>query len=98
MISLADIEAARSDASRAGAAHADAAGAKAVGSKTGAEVFVKYENLQVTNSFKDRGALREACVARPRTSARAASSPCRPAITPRRSPTMRAGSALPRPS
>ncbi|HVG51007.1 MAG TPA: pyridoxal-phosphate dependent enzyme, partial [Xanthobacteraceae bacterium] len=24
--------------------------------KTGAEVFVKYENLQVTNSFKDRGA------------------------------------------
>jgi threonine dehydratase len=23
---------------------------------TGAEVFVKYENLQVTNSFKDRGA------------------------------------------
>src|SRR5258707_3294718 len=26
-------------------------------SLTGAEVFVKYENLQVTNSFKDRGAL-----------------------------------------
>jgi threonine dehydratase len=24
---------------------------------TGAEVYVKYENLQVTNSFKDRGAL-----------------------------------------
>ena len=24
---------------------------------TGADVFVKYENLQVTNSFKDRGAL-----------------------------------------
>jgi len=24
---------------------------------TGAEVFIKYENLQVTNSFKDRGAL-----------------------------------------
>jgi threonine dehydratase len=23
---------------------------------TGAEVFVKYENMQVTNSFKDRGA------------------------------------------
>jgi len=23
---------------------------------TGAEVFVKYENLQVTNSFEDRGA------------------------------------------
>src|SRR5947207_7255179 len=24
---------------------------------TGADVFVKYENLQVTNSFKERGAL-----------------------------------------
>ncbi len=24
---------------------------------TGAEVFVKYENLQVTNAFKERGAL-----------------------------------------
>src|SRR5881396_1312657 len=24
---------------------------------TGAEIYVKYENLQVTNSFKDRGAL-----------------------------------------
>ena len=24
---------------------------------TGAQVYVKYENLQVTNSFKDRGAL-----------------------------------------
>src|SRR5476649_2670176 len=24
---------------------------------TGADVYVKYENLQVTNSFKDRGAL-----------------------------------------
>ena len=23
---------------------------------TGAEIFVKYENLQVTNSFKERGA------------------------------------------
>src|SRR5215470_16963244 len=23
---------------------------------TGAEIYVKYENLQVTNSFKDRGA------------------------------------------
>ena len=23
---------------------------------TGAQVFIKYENLQVTNSFKDRGA------------------------------------------
>ena len=29
---------------------------------TGAEVYVKYENLQVTNSFKERGA----CVSLPR--------------------------------
>jgi threonine dehydratase len=28
-----------------------------VSALTGAEVYVKYENLQVTNSFKDRGAL-----------------------------------------
>ena len=27
---------------------------------TGAQVWVKYENLQVTNSFKERGARREA--------------------------------------
>ena len=38
---------------------------------TGAEVFVKYENLQVTNSFKERGALNKLasltrCRARPR--------------------------------
>ena len=26
-------------------------------SLTGAEIYVKYENLQVTNSFKERGAL-----------------------------------------
>jgi threonine dehydratase len=38
---------------------------------TGAQVFVKYENLQVTNSFKERGARHKlAALARP--SARAA--------------------------
>ena len=31
---------------------------------TGAQVFVKYENLQVTNSFKERGALARLAIAR----------------------------------
>ena len=62
---------------------------------TGAEVFVKYENLQVTNSFKERGALNKlASLSTPRR-ARAASSPCRPATTPRRSPITRPGSRIP---
>ena len=62
---------------------------------TGAEVFVKYENLQVTNSFKERGALHQARLAVGGASARAASSPCRPAITPRRSPITRARLGIP---
>ena len=38
---------------------------------TGAQVYVKYENLQVTNSFKDRGALvKLASLERGRTQAR----------------------------
>ena len=38
---------------------------------TGAQVFVKYENLQVTNSFKERGALDKLAIAdRGRTRAR----------------------------
>ena len=39
-----------------GAAHADAP-APRLSDLTGAQVWVKYENLQVTNSFKERGAL-----------------------------------------
>ena len=62
---------------------------------TGAEVFVKYENLQVTNSFKERGALQQACGARCRKSAGAASSPCRPATMPRPWPITRARLAIP---
>ena len=64
---------------------------------TGAEVFVKYENLQVTNSFKERGALNKlASLGEP--SAPAASSPCRPATTPRRSPITPPACASRRPS
>jgi threonine dehydratase len=55
-ITLADIEAAR----RVLAGHVlrtPMLPAPRLSALTGAEVFVKYENLQVTNSFKDRGAL-----------------------------------------
>jgi threonine dehydratase len=54
-ISLADIEAAR----RVIAGHVlrtPMLPAPRLSALTGAEVFVKYENLQVTNSFKERGA------------------------------------------
>ena len=62
---------------------------------TGAEVYVKYENLQVTNSFKERGALNKLASLTAERAQRAASSPCRPAITPRRSPTTPRGSSIP---
>src|SRR5215468_10723286 len=54
-ITLADIEAAR----RAIAPHVlrtPMLPAPPLSALTGADVFVKYENLQVTNSFKERGA------------------------------------------
>jgi threonine dehydratase len=37
---------------------------------TGAEVYVKYENLQVTNSFKDRGAFNKLASLSPTARAR----------------------------
>jgi threonine dehydratase len=55
MVTFADIEAAR----RAIAGHVlrtPVLPAPSLSALTGAEVFVKYENLQVTNSFKERGA------------------------------------------
>jgi threonine dehydratase len=55
MVKLADIEAAR----RIMAAHVlrtPLLAPPSLSALTGAEVFVKYENLQVTNSFKERGA------------------------------------------
>ncbi|HEY1746731.1 MAG TPA: threonine ammonia-lyase [Xanthobacteraceae bacterium] len=55
MVTLADIEAAR----RTMAGHVlrtPILPAPPLSALTGAEVFVKYENLQVTNSFKERGA------------------------------------------
>ena len=55
MVTLADIEAAR----RTIAGHVlrtPLLPSPPLSALTGAEVFVKYENLQVTNSFKERGA------------------------------------------
>ena len=55
MVTLADIEAAR----RVIEGHVlrtPLLAAPQLSALTGAEVFVKYENLQVTNSFKERGA------------------------------------------
>ena len=54
-VTLADIEAAR----RTMAGHVlrtPVLAAPPLSALTGAEIFVKYENLQVTNSFKERGA------------------------------------------
>src|SRR5580700_2973641 len=54
-VTLADIEAARRKLSGA-VLRTPMLPAPKLSEVTGAEVFVKYENLQVTNSFKDRGA------------------------------------------
>ena len=55
-VSLADIEAARRVIAGA-VLDTPMLAAPKLSALTGADVYVKYENLQVTNSFKDRGAL-----------------------------------------
>ena len=55
MVTLADIEAARRTIA-GHVLHTPLLPAPPLSALTGAEVFVKYENLQVTNSFKERGA------------------------------------------
>ncbi len=55
-ITIADIEAARRVIAGA-VLRTPMLPAPRLSALTGAEVYVKYENLQVTNSFKDRGAL-----------------------------------------
>ena len=55
-VTIADIESARRVIAGA-VLHTPMLPAPRLSALTGAEVFVKYENLQVTNSFKDRGAL-----------------------------------------
>jgi threonine dehydratase len=56
MISLSDIEAAQTILQRR-ILRTPMLPAPKLSALTGADVFVKYENLQVTNSFKERGAL-----------------------------------------
>ena len=56
LIALADIEAARRVIAGV-VLRTPMLPAPKLSALTGAEVYVKYENLQVTNSFKDRGAL-----------------------------------------
>src|ERR1700677_1474714 len=55
MVTLADIEAARLTIAGHVMRTPELA-APPLSALTGADVFVKYENLQVTNSFKERGA------------------------------------------
>src|ERR1700720_4282392 len=55
-VTLADIEAARRTI-KGHVLHTPMLPAPKLSALTGAEVYVKYENLQVTNSFKERGAL-----------------------------------------
>lgn len=55
-VTIADIEAARGVIAGA-VLRTPMLPAPRLSALTGADVFVKYENLQVTNSFKDRGAL-----------------------------------------
>jgi threonine dehydratase len=55
MVTLADIEAARKTIAGC-VLRTPILPAPPLSALTGAEVFVKYENLQVTNSFKERGA------------------------------------------
>jgi threonine dehydratase len=55
-VTLADIEAARRTIGKQ-VLHTPMLPAPKLSGLTGAQVFVKYENLQVTNSFKERGAL-----------------------------------------
>ena len=54
-VTIADIEAARTIAGTV--LRTPMLPAPKLSALTGADIFVKYENLQVTNSFKDRGAL-----------------------------------------
>ena len=75
------------------AAEADSAGAclrtpvaarsDALSRATGAEIVLKLDNLQATGAFKERGAANRLALLSPAERA-AASSPCPPAITPRR--------------
>ena len=68
-VTLADIEAARRTIAGQ-VLHTPMLPAPKLSALTGADVHVKYENLQVTNSFKDRGALNKLASLSPSARAR----------------------------
>ena len=85
MVTLQDIERARArikdDIYMSPCAHSET-----FSKLTGNKVYFKLENLQMTGSFKERGALNKILTLTDRGEARAASSPRRPATTRRASP------------
>jgi threonine dehydratase len=86
-VKLADIEAARRKLAGA-ILRTPMLPAPKLSGLTGADVYVKYENLQVTNSFKDRGAFVK--LAALSDDERRRGVICMwPATMPRRSPIMR---------
>ena len=64
----------------------------------GCNLWLKFENLQFTSSFKERGALNRLARAVAGRAAARRRSRCRPATTRRASPITRSGSAFPPPS
>jgi threonine dehydratase len=57
----------------------------------GSEIFLKFENLQFTSSFKERGALNKLIQLSAEQKQTGALSPCLQAIMPRLLPTMVSG-------
>ena len=82
MITLADVEAAAKRLSGR-VLRTPTSPVEAVSAATGADVVLKFENLQVTGAFKERGAANRLALLR-RTSGRAALSRCRRETTLRR--------------
>ena len=93
-VTLADVEAAAAAIAGAVVGHADRP-SQTLSEITGADVWMKFENLQFTASFKERGACNFLLRARRPTGPRA-SWPRPPATTRKASPTTRTGSGFPR--
>lgn len=82
-LSIGDIEAARERIAGA-VIHTPCVPAPQLREISGTDLVVKYENFQVTNAFKERGAANRLALLDPGLSDSAASWPCRLATTPRR--------------
>ena len=86
-VTLADVEAAAAAPARARSCARPCLLSRTLSEITGAELWLKFENLQYTASFKERGAYNRLVAAQPEQARRAAWSPCRPATTRRAWPT-----------